>query len=121
MAALLAASRPFSASGLHALSVQNLDNTSTNQPGKTPNANRADQQSQSAADRELTRKIRQTVVGDKSPSTSAHNVKVIKRDGMVALKDPVRSEEENNAVQAKAAESVGPDKVKDEITLRPKA
>jgi hyperosmotically inducible periplasmic protein len=120
---LLAIALPFAfaTSQCYARGSQNPDNTSTNQPGKTPDANRADQQSQSPADRELTRKIRQVVVEDKSLSTYAHNVKIITRNGVVTLKGPVRSEEEKKAVEAKAAEIAGATNVKDEMTVKPKA
>ena len=56
--------------------------------------NTAEQQSEATSDRMLTKKIRQSIVADKSLSTYAHNVKVISQDGVVTLKGPVRSEEE---------------------------
>jgi len=59
-------------------------------------------------------------VKDKSLSTYAHNVKVIARDGAVTLKGPVRSEEEKQAVEAKAVEVAGQGKVTDEISVAPK-
>ena len=71
---------------------QDPDNAGTNRPGKTPDATRADQQGQTAADTALTRKIRKAIVENKSLSTYAHNIKIISRDGMVTLKGPVRSE-----------------------------
>ena len=52
----------------------------------------ADQQKENAADRDLTKKIRQAVVGDKSLSTYAHNVKIVAQNGQVTLKGPVRSD-----------------------------
>lgn len=63
----------------------------------------ADQQKETPEDREITRKIRQALVADKSLSTYAHNVKVVTPGGMVTLKGPVRSEEEKAAVAAKAS------------------
>src|ERR1700716_1855209 len=65
------------------------DNTEKNLPTNHRNANRADQQSDEAGDRELTRKIRQSLVQDKSLSVYAHNVKIITRGEMVELKGPV--------------------------------
>jgi hyperosmotically inducible protein len=47
-------------------------------------------------------------------------VKVITQNGMVTLKGPVRSEEEKKAVEAKAAEVAGADKVTNEIDVQPK-
>jgi hypothetical protein len=50
-------------------------------PNQDPNTGvTADQQKSNKADRELTQKIRKSVVSDKSLSVSAHNVKIISRD-----------------------------------------
>ena len=57
---------------------------------------------------------------DKSLSTYAHNVKVISQNGQVTLKGPVRSDEEKRAVEAKAAEVAGQDKVTSELDVKPK-
>ena len=82
-------------------------------------SNTAEQQSDATSDRMLTKKIRQSVVADKSLSTYAHNVKIITKDGMVTLKGPVRSEEEKSAVASKAAEVAGSaDKVTNQITVK---
>jgi hyperosmotically inducible periplasmic protein len=97
---------------------QSPDNTAVNKPGQTGDANRADQQSNAAGDRELTRKIRKALVEDKSLSTYAHNVKIITRGGMVTLKGPVRSEDEKKAIVSKATEIAGASNVKDELTVK---
>jgi hyperosmotically inducible periplasmic protein len=57
---------------------------------------------------------------DKSLSTYAHNVKIITQNGMVTLKGPVRSEDEKKAIEAKAAEVAGGDKVTNEMDIKPK-
>ena len=46
-------------------------------------------------------------MAEKSLSTDAHNVKIISQDGKVTLRGPVRSEDEKQDVQAKAAAVVG--------------
>jgi osmotically-inducible protein OsmY len=97
---------------------QNPDNSQANRPGNTPTAARADQQGQSAQDRELARKIRRAVVKDKSLSTYAHNVKIIAQNGTVTLKGPVRSEEERRAITEKATQIAGANKVKDEMSIK---
>ncbi len=75
------------------------DNTSANkQQNQAPTA---DQQKETAADRDLVRKIRQSISKDKALSTYAHNIKVISRDGMVTLKGPVRSEDEKQGIGTK--------------------
>jgi osmotically-inducible protein OsmY len=81
--------------------------------------NTADQQSEAASDRMMTKKIRQSLVADKSLSTYGHNVKIITKGGMVTLKGPVHSEEEKSAIASKAAEIVGgPDKVTNQLTVK---
>src|ERR1700736_4309913 len=94
------------------------DNTKKNLPTNHHDANRADQQSNSSTDVELTRKIRQSLTQDKSLSTYAHNVKIITRNGVVELKGPVRSQSEKDAVEAKATEIAGASKVKNELTVK---
>jgi len=97
---------------------QETDNTKKNLPTNHHDANRADQQSNSSTDVELTRKIRQSLTQDKSLSTYAHNVKIITRNGVVELKGPVRSQSEKEAVEAKATEIAGSSKVKNELTVK---
>ena len=97
------------------------DNTKTNQRDRSQNEPTADQQKENQSDRELTAKVRQALVKDKSLSTYAHNVKIIAQGGIVTLKGPVRSEEEKRAVEEKAAEAAGgADKIKSELEVSSK-
>ena len=57
---------------------------------------------------------------DKTLSSYPHNVKVISQNGVVTLKGPVRSDEEKAAVEAKAAEVAGKDKVTSQLEVKPK-
>jgi len=95
------------------------DNTKVNKADRAKGAVTADQQNETPADRDLAKKIRQAVVGDKSLSTYAHNVKIVAQDGQVTLKGPVRSEAEKTAIVAKATEIAGAGKVTNEITVAP--
>ena len=95
------------------------DNTKTNQQDRAKGAATADQQKENASDREITQKIRQAVMDDKSLSTYAHNVKVIAQDGQVTLKGPVRSENEKKTIEAKAVEVAGDGHVSNQITIAP--
>jgi hyperosmotically inducible protein len=97
-----------------ARSLQQPDNTGANKQ----QAPTADQQKETAADRELAQKIRKSIVDDKSLSTYGHNVKVIVRNGMVTLKGPVQSEDEKKTIGAKAADAAGADKVQNELTVK---
>ena len=94
------------------------DNTKTNQRDRSPNAPTADQQKDNRSDRDITQQIRQSIVKDKSLSTYAHNVKVISQNGQVTLKGPVQSEDEKKAIEAKAAEVVGENKVSSELNVK---
>ena len=94
------------------------DNTKVNQRDRDKSQPTAEQQKGTKSDRELARQVRRSLVKDKSLSTYAHNIKVIARDGMVTLKGPVHSDQEKQAVEAKAAEAAGgSDKIKSEIEV----
>jgi osmotically-inducible protein OsmY len=96
------------------------DNTKTNQRDQNPNEPTADQQKNNRSDRDITQQIRQAIMKDKSLSTYAHNVKIITQDGQVTLKGPVRSEDEKKAIEAKATEVAGENKVSNELDIKPK-
>ena len=90
------------------------DNTKSNAGASQTTA---DQQSNAQSDRELTQSVRKAIMQDKSLSTYAHNVKVVSQNGQVTLSGPVRSDDEKQAIVAKAAEVAGKDKVVDMLTV----
>jgi hyperosmotically inducible protein len=93
------------------------DNTKVNQRDRAAGAVTADQQKENTGDRDVTRKIRQSLMRDKTLSSYAHNVKVIAQDGQITLKGPVRSEDERRIVEAKATEVVGAGHVTNEMSV----
>jgi osmotically-inducible protein OsmY len=95
------------------------DNTKVNTRDRSEGAVTADQQKDNATDRTLTQKVRQSLIRDKSLSTYAHNVKIVSQGGEVTLKGPVRSDEEKQIVEAKAAEVAGTGHVRNELTIAP--
>ena len=96
------------------------DNTKVNKRDKNPDEATADQQKMNAADRNLTAKIRKSVMADKTLSTYAHNVKIISQNGIVTLKGPVHSAEEVKSIMAKAVDAAGgPDKVVNQMSVKP--
>jgi hyperosmotically inducible protein len=95
------------------------DNTKVNTRDLDKGAVTADQQKENAGDRDLTRKIRQSLMKDKTLSSYAHNVKVIAQDGQVTLKGPVRSDEESRIVEAKATEVAGAGHVVNQMSVAP--
>lgn len=96
------------------------DNTKMNAQEHDQNAPTADQQKENRSDRDITKLIRQSIVNDKSLSTYAHNVKIITQDGAVTLKGPVRSDEEKQAIEAKATEVAGENKVTSDLKIKTK-
>jgi osmotically-inducible protein OsmY len=81
----------------------------------------ADDQKMNPSDRELARKIRRSVVEDKTLSMQAHNVKIIARDGAVTLRGAVKSEDEKASIEQKASAVAGAGKVTNELTVGAKA
>jgi hyperosmotically inducible protein len=78
----------------------------------------AEDQTNSKTDRDITAKIRKSIVADKDLSTDAHNVKIITKNGAVTLKGPVKSADEKQKVMSCASKVVSPDKITDEITVK---
>ena len=95
------------------------DNSKVNARDRAKGAVTADQQKENATDRTLVKKIRRSLMNDKSLSTYAHNVKVVSQGGQVTLKGPVRSAEEKRSVEAKAVEIAGAGRVTNEISIAP--
>ena len=98
---------------------ESADNTGINKRDQSEKELTADQQSETEKDRNITQKIRRAITKDKSLSIQAHNVKIITVDGIVTLKGPVKSDGEKKAVEEKAAQVVGNDKIKSEIGITP--
>jgi hyperosmotically inducible periplasmic protein len=97
---------------------QPADNTKVNQRDRNQTEPTADQQKENDSDRMLAQQVRRALVKDKSLSTYAHNIKVIAQNGVVTLKGPVHSDQEKQAIEAKAAEAAGgADKIKSEIDV----
>jgi osmotically-inducible protein OsmY len=67
----------------------------------------ADQQQMTPADRALTQKIRKAIHRDKGLSMYGRNIKIFMQDGKVTLRGLVRSEQEKDNLQAKAAAAAG--------------
>lgn len=96
------------------------DNTKTNKRDRAQDQPTADQQKENAADRQLSQKIRNAVMQDKTLSTYAHNIKVIAQNGEVTLKGPVRTQEEKDAIGEKATSIAGEGHVTNQLEVAPK-
>jgi hyperosmotically inducible periplasmic protein len=87
------------------------DNAKSNKVDTSSATTSADTQSNKPTDIDLTKRIRQSVMSDKSLSTYAHNVKIVTNNGRVTLNGVVRSEEEKSTIEAKATDVAGKDQV----------
>ena len=94
------------------------DNSAMNQGDQSSHAVTADQASNKTADRSIMSKIRKAVVADNTLSTSAHNDKIISKNGKVTLKGPVQSDQEKMSIEAKATEVAGNGNVVDKLTVQ---
>ena len=95
------------------------DNSKSNKSDQSNMSATADTQSNHSSDVDLTKRIRQSVVADKSLSTYAHNVKIVTLNGSVTLNGVVRSDEEKTAVEMKAVAVAGKDKVTNALKVAP--
>jgi osmotically-inducible protein OsmY len=79
----------------------------------------AGQQKENASGRVLTKNIRSAIVKDKSLSSQAHNIMVLRSShGTVTLKGPVFSEDEKRAVEMKATDVAGAENVNTELFVK---
>lgn len=76
-----------------------LENTELNVRDKDNATLTPEDQKETKKDIEITAKIRQAVVRDKSLSVNAQNVKIITRNGVVTLRGPVASGAESKKLQ----------------------
>ena len=83
------------------------DNSARNNAEQQTKAITAEQQGESTADVEVTKRIRQKVVADKSISLNGHNVKIITSNRSVVLKGPVATQAEKEKIEAKAISVAG--------------
>jgi osmotically-inducible protein OsmY len=95
------------------------DNSKSNKLDPSNMSATAGAQSNHSTDVDLTKRIRQSLMADKSLSTYAHNVKIVTLNGSVTLNGVVRSDEEKNVVEMKAAAVAGKDKVTNDLKIAP--
>jgi hyperosmotically inducible protein len=74
-------------------------------------------QRMSKADRDLTQKIRRSVVSDKDLSVEAHNIHISAQDGAVTLIGTVKSDDEKKTIEDKATEVAGAGKVTNQLSV----
>jgi osmotically-inducible protein OsmY len=95
------------------------DNTKSNKVDPSDRGATADKQGNDAADIDLAKRIRQSVMADKSLSTYGHNVKIVAMNGTVTLNGVVDSAQEKAAIGQKATSIAGNGHVVDDMKLAP--
>lgn len=75
-------------------------------------------QSNKLEDRELTRKIRQSVMTEAGLSMTAKNIKIITIDGVVTLRGPVNTAQERDQIVARALALAGNGNVNNLIEVK---
>lgn len=93
------------------------DNTGKNVRDRDEKTLTPGDQSSNEADVELTRRIREAVVDDKSLSTSAHNIKIITINGIVTLRGPVASAQEKTKIAETAQKLAGTKQVENQLEV----
>jgi len=79
-------------------SAQKPDNTGVNARDRSDGGLTATDQGASDSDREISRSVRNAIMGRDDLSTTAKNIKIITREGKVTLRGPVNSEVEQKAM-----------------------
>ena len=97
------------------------DNTKSNKLDPSNSTATADMQKDNQSDRDLTQRIRKSLMEDKSLSTYAHNIKIVAVNGNVTLNGVVRSEQEKNVAESKAVEVAGQGRVVNDLKVSPKS
>jgi hyperosmotically inducible protein len=93
------------------------NNSGINVRDRADNAMTAGEQSNAKGDLQLTARIRRSIVKDKSLSTMAHNIKIVSSNGDVILRGPVKTTQEKQVIEKKAAAIAGADKVDNQLEI----
>lgn len=95
----------------------NADNTGRNVRDRDGTTLTSGDQSETDQDRNITARIRQSLMRDDSLSSNAKNIKIITINGMVTLRGPVATAAEKDAVARKAQGIVGVNKIDNQIEV----
>ena len=88
-------------------------------PAPDPSAANDGQQPGHYSDRELTAKIRQSLVRDKMLSVYGHSITITSQNGTVTLEGTVHSVEDRQAIASRAASFAGQGKINNNLTVAP--
>src|ERR1044072_629822 len=94
------------------------DNTAKNERDRSGETLTPGDQSNSPEDLKITAAIRRAIVGEKSLSMTAKNVKIITAEGMVTLRGPVKSAEEKAMIAKLAKSAAGKAKIDNQLEVK---
>jgi osmotically-inducible protein OsmY len=94
------------------------DNTGRNKRDQEGDTLTPMDQGEGESDLEITRRIREAMVGNDSLSFMGKNAKVITVNGRVTLRGPVHSEDERQLIEAAARSVVGPNQVVSQLEVK---
>lgn len=94
------------------------DNTAINERDKSGATKTPQNQTNQAQDRELLAAVRRAIVGDKTLSTMAQNVKVLVEGGAVTLRGPVKNADEKAKVESLAKSVKGITSTDNQLDVR---
>lgn len=94
------------------------DNSGQNSEERNRGSLTADNQSNSRADINITKEIRQSVERNDNFSILAKNVKIITVNGVVTLRGPVKTAEEKSNIEQIAQKLAGGNNVNDQLEIK---
>jgi hyperosmotically inducible periplasmic protein len=94
------------------------DNTAKNERDRSGETLTSGDQSNSPEDIKITAAIRRAIVGDKSLSMTAKNVKIITVNGVVTLRGPVKNASEKAAISKLARSASGKAKIDNKLEVK---
>jgi hyperosmotically inducible protein len=96
------------------------DNTAVNVRDRSETKLTPFDQSNTAADLDLTTQIRKEIMARKEMSVDAHNVKIIAKKGRVTLRGPVETAEEKRIISEIAERIARPENVDNQLEVKPR-
>jgi hyperosmotically inducible protein len=95
-----------------------VDNTAKNQRDRSGETATSGDQSNNSQDIQTTAAIRRAVVGDKSLSMTAKNVKIISAGQTVTLRGPVNTAEEKTKIEQLAQSAAGNARIDNQLEVK---
>ena len=96
------------------------DNTARNARDRNGDSLTPSKQSETNSDRQITQRIRRGLATNSELSFNAKNIKIITVNGQVALRGPVRSEQERTQIVNLASQIAGAENVESQIEIKGK-